>query len=195
MQNEQIKDFFCDNWEEIIEKIKEGLIIIDLKRTILYVNSAFEELLQFSKKELLGKPCKILECENCLTHNSPPDGQNCTLFTNGDVIDLRCTFKQKNGQRVTVLKNATLLTDKNGKVVGGVVTLTDLATVIDKEKVILKLRKELNRKNGFHGLIGNSSPMQQVYGIIKSAAQSDNPIIIYGESAQVRNWSQMQSIH
>jgi len=182
IQNEQIKEFFCDNWEDIVNKIKEGLIVVDLKGTILYVNSAFEKLLHFSKEDLLGKPCDILECDNCLTNNTPSDGRKCTLFRNGDVIDLRCTFKQKHGPRVTVLKNATVLTDKNGKVVGGVETLTDLATVIDKEKVILKLRKELNQKNGFHGLIGNSSSMQQVYELIKSAAQSNNPIIIYGES-------------
>jgi PAS domain S-box-containing protein len=182
IQNEQVKEFFCDNWEDIIDKITEGLILVDLKGTILFVNSVFEELFQFSREELLGKSCDILECDNCLTHNTTQKGKRCSLFRDGDVKDLRCTFKQKNGQRVTVLKNATVLTDKNGKVVGGVETLTDLSTEINKEKVILKLRKELNQTNGFHGLIGNSSSMQQVYELIKSAAQSNNPIIIYGES-------------
>ncbi len=182
LQKEQIKDYFCDNWKDVIDKMKEGLMLVDLQGNILYVNHALEELLHFRKEELLGKPCDVLECDNCFNHNANKKGKQCALFRNGDVTDLRCTFKQKNGARVNVLKNATVLTDKDGEIVGGVETLTDLTTVIDKEKVIVNLRKELNRENNFHGLIGNSSSMQQVYDLIKNAAQSNAPIIIYGES-------------
>lgn len=182
IQKEQIKNYFCDNWKDVVDKMKEGLMLVDLQGNILYVNKALEDMLHYNKEELLGKPCNVLECDNCFGHNVTQEGKQCALFRKGDVSDLRCSFKQKGGGRVKVLKNATVLTDKNGEVVAGVETLTDLTAVVDKERVINDLRKELNRKNGFHGLIGNSSAMQQVYELIKSAALSNAPIIIYGES-------------
>ncbi len=179
---EQIKDYFCDNWKDVVDKMKEGLMLVDLKGNILYANKALEDLLHYSKEEILGKPCNILECDNCFGHDITEEGKHCSLFRKGDVSDLHCSFKRKDGTRVEVLKNATVLTDKNGAIVAGVETLTDLTVVIDKEREICDLRKELNRENGFHGLIGNSSTMQQVYELIKSAALSNAPIIIYGES-------------
>lgn len=157
-------------------------MLVDLQGNILYVNKALEDLLHYSREELLGKPCDILECDNCFGNDTTNEGKHCNLFRKGDVSDLHCSFKQKNGTRVEVLKNATVLTDKLGVAVAGVETLTDLTAVIDKEREICDLRKELNRDNSFHGLIGNSTTMQQVYELIKSAALSSAPIIIYGES-------------
>jgi len=182
IQKEQIKEFFCDNWKDVIDKMKEGLMLVDLKGNIQYVNPALEKLLHFSKEELLGKSYDVLGCDNCSNHNSKQEEMPCSLYEDGDIRDLRCTFKQKDGLRVNVLKNVTVLTDKQGKVVGGFETLTDLTAVLYKEKVIDNLRMELNRENSFHGLIGNSSSMQQLYSLIKSAAHSNPPIIIYGES-------------
>jgi len=182
IQKEHINEFFCDNWKDVVDKMNEGLMLVDLKGNIQYVNPALEKLLHFSKKELLGESCHILKCDNCSNHNSGKEERPCTLFENGAVRDLRCSFRQKGGLQVNVIKNATVLTDKKGNAIGGVETLTDLTAVIDKEKVILNLRKELNRENSFHGLIGNSSSMQQVFDLIKSTTLSNSPIIIYGES-------------
>jgi PAS domain S-box-containing protein len=182
IQKEQIRDYFRDNWKDVVDKMKEGLMIVDLDGHILYVNKALEDMLQYSKEELLGKPCDILECDNCFGHNISRDGKRCALFRKGDVSDLRCSFKKKNGDRLNVLKNATVLTDKNEVVVAGVETLTDLTAVVDKEQVITDLRKQLNNENGFHGLVGNSPVMKQVYELVASAAQSNASIIIYGES-------------
>lgn len=182
IQKEKIKDYFYDNWKDVVDKMKEGLMLVDLQGNILYANKALEELLLYSNEELIGQPCEILQCDNCFGHDVTQAGKRCGLFTRGDVCDLRCSFKQKNGTSVNVLKNATVLTDKDGVVVAGVETLTDLTTVVAKDRVIKDLRKELNRENGFHGLIGNSTIMQQVYELIKSASLSNAPIIIYGES-------------
>ncbi len=182
LPKEQIKDYFCDNWKDVVDKMKEGLMIVNLEGRILYVNKALEDMLCFRKEELLGEACDILECDNCFGHDLIKEGKRCALFRKGDVHDLRCSFKKKNGERLNVLKNATVLTDQKGVVVAGVETLTDLSAVVDKERVISELRKHLNNENGFHGLIGNSPVMEQVYGLIASAAQSNASIIIYGES-------------
>ncbi len=155
--------------------MKEGLMLVDLHGTILYANKALEDLLHYEREELLGQSCNILQCNKCFGHDLSAKDTRCELFKKGDVSDLHCSFKCKDGTRVEVLKNATVLTDKNGIIVAGVETLTDLTTVMAKEKVICELRKELSQKRGFHGLIGNSSRMQQVYDLIETADQSNAP--------------------
>ncbi|MEN8199065.1 MAG: sigma 54-interacting transcriptional regulator [Thermodesulfobacteriota bacterium] len=182
MQKELIKDYFCDNWKDVVDKMKEGLMIVNPEGKILYVNRALQEMLLFGEDDLLGQPCNILECDTCFGHDRSRDGKHCNLFLKGDVSDLSCSFKQKNGNRLKVLKNATVLKDRDNRIVAGVETLTDLSAVVSKEKVISDLRRQLNQENGFYGLIGNSPGMKQVYDLISSAAQSSAPIIIYGES-------------
>jgi transcriptional regulator with PAS, ATPase and Fis domain len=81
-----------------------------------------------------------------------------------------------------VIKNAAILRDKDGIVVGGVETLADCTELVAKEEVISSLRKELSIEDSFEGIIGKSMAMQQVLDLIRSAAQSDAPVIVYGES-------------
>ncbi len=51
---------------------------------------------------------------------------------------------------------------------------------IKKENV--RLRKELERRYEFHGLIGSSLEMQRVYGMIEKIADTDSTVLITGES-------------
>jgi len=81
-----------------------------------------------------------------------------------------------------VHKNAAVLKDSDGRVLGGVETLTDLTEVVTKEQVISRLRRELSGEDGFHGILGRSSAMLQVFDLISSSAQSEAPVIIYGDS-------------
>ncbi len=47
---------------------------------------------------------------------------------------------------------------------------------------ISRLRRELRQEDGFHGIIGKSPVMVQLFTLISSAAQSQAPVVIYGES-------------
>ena len=47
---------------------------------------------------------------------------------------------------------------------------------------ITRLRQDLNKEDGFHGIIGTSPVMVQLFILISSAAQSEAPVVIYGES-------------
>ncbi len=94
----------------------------------------------------------------------------------------RCTVMRKDGTYVPVLKNASLLHDSNGKVIGAVETITDISEIVEKDKQIAAIRRYLRSEDAFQGLIGASSPMQKVFCLIENAAQSDAPVIILGES-------------
>ncbi len=89
---------------------------------------------------------------------------------------------RKDGTYVPVLKNASQLHDSKGGVIGAVETITDISEIVEKDKQIAAIRRQLRSEDAFQGLIGASAPMQQVFYLIENAAQSDAPVIILGES-------------
>jgi transcriptional regulator with PAS, ATPase and Fis domain len=89
---------------------------------------------------------------------------------------------RKDGTYVYVLKNATLLHDLDGEVVGAVETLTDITEIIQKDHEISAFQRVLRSEDGFHGILGFSVAMQKVFNVIVNATQSDAPVIILGES-------------
>ena len=169
-------------WQTVIDTMMEGLMLVDPDGKIIFVNPAFEQLTGYSKEEVEGKTCEVLGCDTCFGTRKEGKDKYCALFKEGKVRKRKCIFQKKGGGKVHVLKNAALLRDKNGKVVGGVENLTDLSPIIEKEEVILRLKKQLNNEDGFHGMLGKSATMKKVFDLIASAAPSEAPVVIYGES-------------
>jgi len=169
-------------WKTVIDTMTDGLMVVDLQGTIISVNRAMEEITGYRRAELVGQPCSIIKCDTCFGSLIPGPGKHCDLFKKGKVRRCHCVLHRKDGSPLKVLKNATILKYRDGRVVGGVETLTDMSEVAAKEQVILKLRRELSKEDGFHGLLGKSPVMLQLYTLIASAAQSQAPVIIYGES-------------
>lgn len=169
-------------WQTIVNTMMDGLMVVDPRGTILFVNKALEEMSGYSKEELLGNSCQTLDCDTCREALIRNGTKYCALFSEHQVRRCRCVLKRKDGTPLHVLKNAIVLKDENDNVVGGVETLTDLRDTIAKEKEIAKLREHLTRKDGFEGIIGKHPGMQKIYEFITSSANSDAPVIIYGES-------------
>ncbi len=169
-------------WQTVIDTMLEGLMLVDPDGKIVFVNRAFEQLSGYSKDEVEGKTCEILGCDTCFGTRKEGKDKYCALFKEGKVRRRKCIFQKKDGTELHVLKNAALLRDESGKVVGGVENLTDLSPIVEKEEVILRLRKQLNNEDGFHGMLGKSASMKKVFDLIASAAPSEAPVVIYGES-------------
>ncbi len=172
-------------WETIVDTMMDGVIVVDGDCTILTSNRALEEMTGYDKKALAGQSCTILGCDVCVSGNSNANGRkkrNCDLFASGMVVRRRCLLRRKDGTTVHVLKNATLLKDGNGTTVGGVETITDITDLVQKEEVIRELKHLLSPRESFEGIVGKSGVMIAVFELIRNAAASDAPIIIYGES-------------
>ncbi len=177
-----MKDKITDFWEVVVETMEEGLMIVNPEGVIVFVNKALEDLVKYSREELLGSRCTILNCDICTGILNSKDGYWCELFRTKEIRKRRCVLRRKDGKYLHVLKNATLLYDDDGKVLGAVETLTDLSEVLKKEKQLEEFRKELRNEDGFCGILGVSSQMRQLFHLITNAAKSDAPVIIYGES-------------
>ena len=169
-------------WKTVIDTMVDGLIVVDLDGKILSVNQAMEQITGYRSQELVGQPCTIIKCDTCFGSMVPGRGKQCDLFKKGEVRRCSCMLQRKDGRPLHVLKNATVLKDSAGQVVGGVETVTDLSEVDAKERVIARLRRELSKEDGFQGILGKSPAMTQLFTLMESAAQSEAPVIIYGES-------------
>jgi len=169
-------------WKKVVDTIKDGIMIVDKGGTIVSVNKALEKITGYSKDEMLGKPCSILNC-NIFEYARKNKGDHwCVLFKTGTMNMRKCTFIKKEGTFIHVLKNASLLNDAEGKVMGAVETITDITEILEKDSQIEAFRRELREENGFLGILGVSGRMQQVFDLINNAAHSDAPVIIFGES-------------
>jgi two-component system response regulator HydG len=169
-------------WQTVIDTMLEGLMLVDPDGKIVFINRAFEQLTGYTKEEVDGKSCEILGCDTCFGTREEGKDKYCALFKEGKVRRRKCIFQKKGGGELHVLKNAALIRDEAGKVVGGVENLTDLSPIVEKEEVILRLRKQLSNEDGFHGMLGKSTAMKKVFDLIASAAPSEAPVVIYGES-------------
>jgi two-component system, NtrC family, response regulator HydG len=171
-----------DYWQTVVNTMTDGLMVVDNDRTIVAINKAMEALSGYSKEELIGEPCSTIGCDVCFQLVDGEKVWKCDLFSTGEIYKRRCTFSSKDGRIVHVLKNATLFKNGEGKVIGGVETLTDLSEIIKRDHKIKRLHQALSQKGGFHGIVGRSPAMQRLFDLIQSAAGSDAPVIIYGES-------------
>jgi two-component system response regulator HydG len=173
---------YSQYWQTVAETMLDGLMIVDPEGIILAVNNALEQLTGYSQEELIGRSCEVLDCDSCFGTMARGGDKHCALFKDEEVRHRKCVLRKKDGKPIHVIKNAAVLRDKDGIVVGGVETLADCTELVAKEEVITSLRKELSIEDTFEGIIGKSMAMQQVFDLIRSAAQSDAPVIVYGES-------------
>ncbi len=169
-------------WKIVVNTIQDGIMILDTEGTIIAVNKAMVEMLGFSKEELIGKQCDILNCNICEIVRKDGNEHWCALFEKGIVKERKCTFERKDGRPMHALKNATLLYDDRGHVLGAVESIADITELVEKEIQIEAFRRELKAEDGFHGLFGQSATMQRIFDLVTNTAQSDAPVIIFGES-------------
>lgn len=169
-------------WKTVVNTIRDGLMIVDERGVIVAINDALERITGYSRAELIGNDCSVLNCDICENIRCNDGPQWCTLFKGKPVKTRQCIFVRKDGSLVHALKNACLLRDDQGDVMGAVETITDITELIEKENQLAAYAQQLRSDDGFHGIIGSAPAMRRVFELIANAARSDAPVIILGES-------------
>ncbi len=169
-------------WKTVVNTISDGIMIVNTSGAIVSVNKAFEQITGFSREELIGKPCTVIDCDACKEALECGGDYWCYLFKKGFMAKRKCKILRKDGTCINALKNAAILQDDEGNLIGAVGTITDLSEITERDSQLEAYRRELRSEDGFHGIIGTSSSMQRVFDLIENAAHSDASVIIYGES-------------
>ena len=169
-------------WKTIVDTLQDGLMVVDPKGMIVAANPSAERLTGYSAEELIGKSCRILNCTGCKIIGKGSGRQWCGLFNRGFIREKKCLITNKDRRSIHILKSATVLKDENGRFIGAVETLTDITEKIRQQQEISSLRKTFHLDEGYHGILGKSEVMRNLFEMIENVAQSDTPVMIQGES-------------
>ena len=175
------KPLLTSSHPEIIENMVDGLFTVDMNRVITSWNKAAEDILGFKSEEVLGKKCDFFNSPTCMGSIINNNGV-CPLFSEKKIVRKRCVVTDKNGKDKYLLKNAQLLKDNQGKVIGGVESIVDITELIEREREIDLLKLEIKGRRSFYQIIGNHNTMQNIYSLIDLAKDSDASILIHGET-------------
>ncbi|MFP5258877.1 MAG: sigma-54 interaction domain-containing protein [Acidobacteriota bacterium] len=179
---------------EIINTMSEGLFCTRTDGVIVLANDALSRITGYDREELLNRPCAVLGCDACEISRAAGGSAHCTLFLKHLENRKNCRLRRKDGTLVHVLKNACLLRDGQGTVIGAVETITDITELDVKERRIRQLARNLETGSDFHGMLGRSRAMREVYNLIEKAACVEAPVLILGESGVGKELA-AQAIH
>lgn len=169
-------------WKKIVNTMSEGFMLVGPDGVIVMVNEAFERLTGYSAEEIIGRPCTVLNCDACEMNLKGSGKAWCRLFVEGQVLKCRCHLMIKDGSYIPALKNASVLKDEEGGVLGAVEILTDLSELERLDRKVEHLSRQLEEDVGFQGILGKSNSMQKLFDVVEKASKSEAPVIIYGES-------------
>ncbi len=170
------------HWKTIANTFNDGLLVFDTRGRFLAANKAAEKMTGYTEEELKSKDCRILNCTGCKIIGCGEKEQWCKLFSKGSVFDKKCLITHKDRRTVHLKKSGTVLKDENGEIVGVVETLTDISQVLRQQQEIKSLRQTFHLDDGYHGIMGKSPVMQNLFELIENVSQTVAPVMVSGES-------------
>jgi PAS domain S-box-containing protein len=169
-------------WKNVIDTLRDGLLIVDPRGIIVAVNSSAERITGYRSDELIGRSCRVLNCTGCKIYGDGEGRKWCSLFEIENVRDKKCMITKKDRRDADIIKSATVLHDEDGAIIGAVETLTDISEIVRQKNEIRTLRKTFHLDEGYHGIIGKSPVMLNLFEMIENVAWANTPVMIQGQS-------------
>jgi two-component system response regulator HydG len=172
------------HWRPIIDSVQDGIIIVDAQGTFIAANHSAQLITGYSEDDLKGRSCRLLNCTGCkIKGKGKGKGRDwCSLFSAGLIRDKKCMITDANNQTIPIVKTATVLFDDKGEIMGAVETLKDITENINYKNELASIKRIYHIDDGFHGIIGRTPVMQNLYEHIQSVASLDTPVMILGKS-------------
>jgi two-component system response regulator HydG len=167
---------------QIIDSMADGVFTLDSEGYISSWNKSMERISGYTPEEALGQTCELLRCSQCFGKNCPSSIKKCRIFEQNHSEAKECQLQHKNGRQVSVIKNASVVKDEQGRMLGVVETVTDLTELNRARQRAEQAALRLGEKHRLDNIIGKSRVMAEVFYAIEAAAASDATILIEGES-------------
>lgn len=129
------------NADIILNLIPSGLFTVDKDKRITSWNRRAGEITGYSEEEVMGNPCYVFA--------ETPCKEKCGLYSDDKAKSLfskECVIITKGGETRYISKNAELLKDENGAVIGGIESFEDITERKKKEIEIEKIKSEIEAK-------------------------------------------------
>lgn len=165
--------------ESLIENLKEGIHIVDLKGKTIYYNDAMGLIEGFSKEDVMGKEVKEylkgLEEESTIVQS----------LKSGSISRDNIQNYSNNKGRVITSINSTIPVMKNGKVNSVIEIARDVTQIKKLNETICNLggkAKSEKHYYTFKDIIGGSKVLEEEILKSRKAALSNSSVLIYGET-------------
>jgi two-component system, NtrC family, response regulator HydG len=166
----------------IIHAMADGVFTMDVGGRISSWNQSMERISGYSAQEALGKTCELLQCNRCFGKDCPADIAKCQIIEQGRSEVKECRLRHKKGHDVDVIKNASVVKDDRGHILGVVETVTDMTELNLARQRAEEAYARLGELHRMDNIIGKSKAMQEIFAAISAAAASEATVLIQGES-------------
>ncbi len=166
------KEQYRRKLEAIFRSLRDAIITVDRDMCVIEANKEVRNICGLSSKKITGIK---------FDDDSDQCGRACrkiiekTLKTKKTVKDFPIDCHRKKRRDQVVLLTSSLLKDKDKNVMGAVLVARDITR-------INTLEKELKERHRFHGIIGKSKNMQQIYSLLEDLSDTETTVLITGES-------------
>ncbi|MBW2595459.1 MAG: sigma 54-interacting transcriptional regulator [Deltaproteobacteria bacterium] len=158
--------------QAIFRSVKDAIITVDTEMVVIEANEAVENICGLAPQKITGRVFA-----NCSTQCN----KNChevikeTLRSKTTIREYRikCNHHHRPQQRVIVTSSPLL--NRDDKFMGSVVVIRDITRLSD-------LERELKERHQFQKIIGKSSKLQDLYGLLNDLADLKTTVLITGES-------------
>ena len=127
--------------ELVYSVIPSAIFTVDLNRNITSWNKKAESVTGYREEEVLGKPCSIFALHPCTK-------KGCGVYSEKvrkPIVNRICEIRTKDGRIRSISKNADLLRDADGRVIGAVESFEDITVQQDVDR---QLRTERDKFRG-----------------------------------------------
>ena len=156
----------------ILDSVADGVFTVDNEWKITSFNREAEKITGISRKEALGKLCREV------FHASICEGFCALLQTiksGKPIVNKSIYIVNSSGKKVPVAISTAVLSDNEGKRIGGVETFRDISELEE-------LRKILKLSFSFHDMVSKSSLMHELFAVMPDVAESNSTVLIEGAS-------------
>ncbi|MBI4799833.1 MAG: sigma 54-interacting transcriptional regulator [Desulfarculus sp.] len=159
-------------YQSLFESLAEGIFTINTRWRITSFNQAAEQITGYRRQEVLGRHCwEIFRSDLCQA-GCP---LRTTLESGVNRMDQDVRILDKDGTRLGVLVNCSVVRDRGGSVLGAVETFRPLSGLAGQSG-------ESPYSQSFADIIGVSPPMRRLFELLPDLAASQASVLIQGES-------------
>ncbi|NTV13004.1 MAG: PAS domain-containing protein [Desulfobulbaceae bacterium] len=126
-----------------LRSIGDGVVAVDIKKNIVVINKAAEEMTGWSHREAMGRPfqevVQIINEQTRQLSESPVD----KVLTTGQIIDLanHTLLIAKDGKERSIADSAAPIRDAKSRIIGVVMVFRDVTEREKTEKELVRIQK------------------------------------------------------
>ena len=158
--------------QAIFRSVRDAIITVDTEMVVVEANKASENICGSAPEKITGRvftDCST-QCNKSCHQVIREALRNKTTIREHQI---ECSHSHRPQQRVIVTSSPLL--NRDDRFMGSVVVIRDITRLSN-------LERELKERHQFKNLIGKSSKMQDIYGLLNNLSDLETTVLITGES-------------